>query len=66
MGKNIYKNRDSYFLMLKPVGHCTIRGYEHYALWLRMKKCKFLGFTFFWKYGQQEFYLDMYGFEKLP
>lgn len=60
--ENIYKNDDSYFKRLKPVGHCTVLGHEHYALWIRMKKHRFLGITFFTKYGQPRFLLDMAGF----
>ena len=60
---NIYVTKyheKRYYKMLKPVGHCSIKGYEHYALWQPVKKI--LGF---WFECGKEFYLDDYGFEKV-
>ncbi len=56
----IYKNGNSYYKMVRPVGCSNIRGYEHYALWQPVKK-----FLCFWINCRESFYLDMIGFIKV-
>lgn len=62
----IYSNNKgcSYYRMLKPAGHCSMSGYEHYALWQPVKRIKFL-WTFLYFACGQRFYLDIYGFRKV-
>ena len=56
----IYKAKGKYYQQLKPVGSWKFKGREHYALWQPVKK-------FLWWYipNGREFWLDMYGFEKV-
>ena len=54
----MYKNRDRYYRMVKPVGSFDVDGRRHYALWQRV-----------WKWWcpwpiEERFWLDMYGFKK--
>jgi hypothetical protein len=59
-GTHGIKLETSYYKMLKKPGETKIRGYEHYALWLPVKK-----FLCFWIRRGEPFYLDMEGFEKI-
>ena len=55
----IYKNADEFYKMIKPVGSWPFS--PRYALWRPVKK-----FLWFWiSNGKKEFWLDMYGFEKI-
>lgn len=61
----IYTNSNQYYKMLRPVGSCSRRDYEQYALWMPVKR--FLGV--FWIRNGQNFWLDIDGFiplRKLP
>ncbi len=57
----LYKNGDKYYKMTKPVGYWTGKGYKHYVLWQTVK-------CFLWIFFipvKKQFWLDMYGFEKV-
>ena len=57
----LYKNDDKYYKMIKPVGSWDRHGCKHYTLWQPVKR-------FLWIFFipvKKQFWLDMYGFEKI-
>jgi hypothetical protein len=58
----VFKNGDSYYRMIKPVGSWSRQGCQHYALWRPVRK---LLWFFVRIRSKEDFWLDTEGFQPI-